>query len=195
MSVRHICTCLAGLACFIVGFACGPNAGDLACGNNPDYPEAGTSEELWAQMAGPNSHYRYTAIDVHEPSGEVGGEWNEGETPSGCTYTTTIEVDAGEVVSRELTIGVYGPMPPACEPSFSEGPGEIGTHESDWAAPPRTIDAIYQECCEMIIDGAGGYFYDDNDGLLSYCGDDYCDDGGCQTGAGPDIRIDTIEFL
>lgn len=203
MSPRPYCTALAGLAglaCFAVGFACvpppdDPNAGELACGNNPTYPEAGTSEELWVQMVGENAHYRYTFVDIHEPSGEVAGEWGPDETPSGCVYTTTIEVDAGAVIGRALTIDVYGPMPPACDEPFSEGPGEIGTNESDWAAPARTIDALYQECCGMIIGGGGGYFYADNDGLLSYCGDDYCDDGGCQTGSGPDIRVDTIEFL
>ena len=79
-----------------------------------------------------------------------------------------------------------------CEADWVEVGGEVGSHgsESD-AAPALSLEAVYEDCCVVVVPDFG-YVYDDvivgSYSLLSYCGDACCDDGGCQDGRCSTLR-------
>lgn len=149
-----------------------------------------TSWMNWKAAVGElGHHYRY--VRETQVSGMDAGSY--------CLYHTTIEVDGEVVLAREFTrVGTSGDL--VCEEGWVEVADEVGSHASSEsaAAPALTIEAVYEDCCVVVVPDFG-YFYDDLDvgaySLISYCGDDYCDDGGCQTGPLTDIRIRSLEFL
>lgn len=157
-----------------------------------ELPEVNDSRTLWAETVAQSPHYRYLR-EFKEPV-EVEGELN------GCRFTTTIEVDGGAVVSREFVVMPYGPEPPPCDvdAGWVEGPGEIGSHDESRAGEPALIEELYESCCELVFlatPDMDDFFREDDAGYMAYCGDDYCDDGGCESGPDRDITLTQIELL
>jgi hypothetical protein len=131
-------------------------------------------------------HYRYTRQSISFMP----------EPPDYCLYITTVEVEGDAILARELSVESGGAA--TCEATWIETGEQIGSHDDAWAAPATTIETIYEDCCVMVMPGPDYYYTDNHVGeyaLYSYCGDDYCDDGGCSYGPLPDVRVHSIEFL
>ena len=95
--------------------------------------------------------------------------WEKARDAAGGTYsyevpqvfmmsrqTTRIVVKQGQVVERsfEQFVGPPGPPPPGGGPPapttvWTETGAEIGTH-GDGAAPPRTVDELYDEAAKLL---------------------------------------------
>jgi hypothetical protein len=153
-----------------------------------DEPTVATSWMSWkSAVAELGHHYRYTRSAY--------ALWPEDMLY--CQYITTIEVDGETILGRELTVDGNAGM--LCDAGWVETAEQVGSHADDpWAAPALTMETIYEDCCVMIMPSQDLYYTDNSAGsheLFSYCGDTYCDDGGCSGGPLPDVRIDSITFI
>ncbi|MBC8072961.1 MAG: hypothetical protein IAG13_31855 [Deltaproteobacteria bacterium] len=154
------------------------------------------SWDAWSnlQMMQEGRAYVYTRVETVE----TGGQACEPEPDYICDLRTTITVTGGMVTSRELVATPRDDAPAeTCPDAYSESGDSIGSH--DGGAPPLTLDALYQGCCD-VAQMAGGFGEDfgqaefevDEMGVLSRCSDLLCDDCGCFSGT--DYSIEDLAF-
>jgi len=75
---------------------------------------------------------------------------------AGVVTTTALTIDHGHVVSRTATTTEYretlsGPLPPSTS-TWTETGSEVGTHDDSSAAPPRTMDELYDVCATAFVE-------------------------------------------
>lgn len=138
-----------------------------------------------------SSTYSFTMAET-----QVYADFCSGEIYVACRTSTTLGVVDGEVVSRtfEATPNSEDTTPEDCPEAYEETGEALGSHAEGY--PVRTIDEVYQGCCDMAL-MQGGYYtsYDDegwlpgevlvsigDDALLTGCSTQYCDDCGCDDG-------------
>jgi hypothetical protein len=151
---------------------------DAVCGG-----DFATSVNAWENllMQQQGRSYSYTRVETVE-TGEQGCD----PAPDYiCDVRTTFTVEGGTVTSRELVATPRDGAPmETCPDGYSESGDSIGSH--DGGAPPLTLDALYQGCCEVAMMSGGfgpGFgqasFAVDDIGVLASCSDLLCDDCGC----------------
>jgi hypothetical protein len=158
-----------------------------------DHPEFNASLDSW-NLARTQSGNRYSYVVIR------GTIKVESSTEPGCLHLTTITVEDGVVVRRRFHDAHMGEN---CEAGFVEEIDQVGSLSALGAAPPWTLDQVYQACCEDILSldsaQARQSFIVDSNGLIKHCSandascNGECDPIGLEEFNGA-IQIEAIEL-
>lgn len=92
-----------------------------------------------------------------------------------CDWKTELEVSAGVVVRRRLTLPIP-PMEGECTGvPFDEVGDALGSHDDPFVAPLRTVAELYASCCEQVFGlqsefpGSTPRFQTDEAGVIELC--------------------------